>query len=144
MTSATKYSLRFFFIRDLLWKESEESRSAGSGAPLVAGVGSLLGALLTQHHATESANDADEGPAVRARVPFGRALLVVTGATSHRVAFAENRGHCYDWYRREPKGFVFRTVNLYYGPHLTTRFAAISQLARRSGPASLHPSGTGA
>ena len=37
-----------------------------------------------------------------------------------------------------------RTVNLYYGPHLTTRFAACSHVASLSGPASSHPVGTGA
>ena len=37
-----------------------------------------------------------------------------------------------------------RTVNLYYGPHLTTRFAACSHVASLSGPASSQPLGTGA
>ncbi len=35
-------------------------------------------------------------------------------------------------------------LNLYQGAHLTTRFAAWSQVASRSGPASYHPSGIGA
>jgi len=35
-------------------------------------------------------------------------------------------------------------LNLHQGPHLTTRFAACNQVARRSGPASSQPAGIGA
>lgn len=76
-----------------------------SGAPLIAWIGSLFRALLAQHYTAECANDADEGAAVSAGVPFRCALLVVTGTTNHRVAFAEGGAHCCDWVRR-PKGFV--------------------------------------
>jgi hypothetical protein len=36
------------------------------------------------------------------------------------------------------------SLNLYQGPHLTTRLAACNQVVSRSGPASDQPSGTGA
>jgi len=36
------------------------------------------------------------------------------------------------------------SLNLYHGPHLTTRFAAWSSVDSRSGPASSQPGGTGA
>src|SRR6266550_4227078 len=39
---------------------------------------------------------------------------------------------------------TLRSLNLHYGPHLTTRLAACSQLDSRSGPTSGQPSGTGA
>jgi hypothetical protein len=39
---------------------------------------------------------------------------------------------------------AFESLNLYQGAHLTTRFAAWSHVASRSGPASYQPSGTGA
>jgi hypothetical protein len=90
-------------------KGIQRATKARSGASLIAGIGMLFRALLAQHDTAERANDADEGAAVGARVPFRRALLVVTGATNHRVAFAQNRAHCSDWDRREPKGFVLET-----------------------------------
>jgi hypothetical protein len=36
------------------------------------------------------------------------------------------------------------SLNLYQGPHFTTRLAACNHVDNRSGPASCHPSGTGA
>src|SRR5207237_4571072 len=96
MTSATKQSLRSFFILDSVGKQSEETRKAPSGTPLVAGIGRicpLLLALLTIDYAAECANDADEGATIRARVTFGGTLLFVAGATNHRVTFAENLPH---------------------------------------------------
>ena len=41
-------------------------------------------------------------------------------------------------------GVRSEALNLHQGAHLTTRFAAWSQVASRSGPASYQPSGTGA
>lgn len=67
-----------------------------------------------------------------------------TGKSSRRVrggpgAFGRFvlAGGCGRSERAEP-------VNLYHGAHLTTRFAAWSHVASRSGPASYQPSGTGA
>jgi hypothetical protein len=81
--------LRILFILDWAGESNfEETGNALSGAPLVARVGSLLLALLTVDYTAKRANDADKGAAVGARVAFRCALLVVTGATDHRVTLA--------------------------------------------------------
>ena len=50
----------------------------------------LFHALLAVFYPAKRANDADEGPAIRARVAFRRALLVPAGTTNHRIAFTED------------------------------------------------------
>jgi hypothetical protein len=81
--------LRIFFILDWAGESNfEETGNALSSAPLVARVGSLLLALLTVDNTAKRANDADEGAAVGAWITFRRALLVVTGATDHRITLA--------------------------------------------------------
>ncbi|PYO47640.1 MAG: hypothetical protein DMD72_09610 [Gemmatimonadetes bacterium] len=90
-TSATRQSVRFFCILDWAGKEVRGNAESPSRAPFVAGVGricSLLLALRAVEDAAKSANDADEGSAVRARVTFGSTLLIVAGATNHRVPLA--------------------------------------------------------
>ena len=67
--------------------------SEDSGAPLGRGVHTFFFALLAEFYPAEGANDADERPAIRARVAFGRPLLVPAGATNHRIAFTEDLAH---------------------------------------------------
>ena len=125
----------------------ERSLSSGcSGAPLVKSVSASLFAFPAEDDATERANDADERPAVVTGVPFGGPLLVAAGPANHRVAFAEHLAHLGHFVLavRGAEIGAFEPLNLYHGPHLTTRFAAWSQEANRSGPASYQPSGTGA
>jgi hypothetical protein len=52
-------------------------------------LGALRAAFLAERDSAEIADDADEGAAVRARVAFGRALLVTAGAAHHQIPFAQ-------------------------------------------------------
>jgi hypothetical protein len=121
--------------------------NSGSGAALGSRISAALFALLAELSASECADDADKSPTVPARVPFRRALLVVAGPANHRVAFAEDLAHSGDLGGDRVEGRTERcsgSVNLYHGPHLTTRFAAWHNIDSRSGPASSQPGGTGA
>ena len=53
----------------------------------------LLFALLAKLDASKSADDADEGAAIRARITLGSALLVPAGPAYHRIAFTEDLTH---------------------------------------------------
>jgi hypothetical protein len=64
-----------------------------SGTALGNGGRALLFALLAILDASKSADDADEGAAICARVALGSALLVPAGAAYHRIAFAEDLTH---------------------------------------------------
>jgi hypothetical protein len=59
-----------------------------SGAAFGLGIRSLLFALLAVFLAPKSADDADEGSAIPARITLGGALLVAAGPADHRIAFA--------------------------------------------------------
>ena len=75
------------------WETVRGNAKAPSSTSLVARVGSLFLALLTVDYAAKRADDADEGAAIRARISFGRALLIAAGPANHRVAFAEDLAH---------------------------------------------------
>ena len=126
--------------------EERSIASGHSGTSLVARVSPSLFAFLAEDYAPECANDADECPAVVTGIPFGGTLLVAAGPANHRVTFAEDLAHVAVCARCRVAGIGARSeaLNLHQGAHLTTRFAACSQVASRSGPASYHPSGTGA
>ena len=67
-----------------------------SGTALGNGGRALLFALLAKLDASKSADDADEGAAIRARITLGSALLVPAGPAYHRIAFAEDLTHLSD------------------------------------------------
>jgi len=102
-------------------------------------------ALGTEYDTAKRADDANESSAVGARIALGRSLLVVARATDHCIPFAKSLGHQRDHQKSgECTSEGAGLGNLHYGPHFTTRFAACSHIDSRSGPASCHPSGTGA
>lgn len=102
-------------------------------------------AFAAENNAAKSADDANESSAVRAGIALGRSLFVVAGAADHCILFAESLGHQRD---NQKSGGALRKGaglgNLHHGPHFTTRLAACSHVASRSGPASAQSSGTGA
>jgi hypothetical protein len=62
----------------------------------------LLFAFLAELDSAKSADDTDEGSAVRARVAFRRALLIPAGAADHRIAFTKNLAHISSILFRDP------------------------------------------
>jgi hypothetical protein len=56
-------------------------------------LGTFRSARLAKRDSAEVANDADESSAIRARITFGRALLVTTGAAHHQIFFAQILRH---------------------------------------------------
>ena len=99
--------------------------AAISGAALGRRIRAFFLALLAEFYPAKRADDADERSAIRARVAFGRALLVSAGATNHCIAFTEDLAHISirsrsGWVRAEQGG----ALNLLQGPHFTTRLAA--------------------
>jgi len=123
-------------------------------------IGALFLALPAEFHTAKRADDADEGTAIRARVAFGGALLVPAGPAYHRIAFTQNLAHvlaslAVRTSEDRTRALTLETsasagkvtlgaLNLYQGPHFTTRLAACNHVDKRSGPASFQPSGTGA
>ena len=86
-------------------------------------------------------------PQFGARITFGRTLLVPAGPAYHRIAFTEDLAHMLDCFAvrmSEERDGHLGALNLYQGPHFTTRRAACSHVDNRSGPASCQPAGTGA
>jgi hypothetical protein len=69
-----------------------------SGTALGNGGRALLFALLAILDASKSADDADEGAAICARITLGGALLVPAGPAYHRIAFAEDLAHLSDFF----------------------------------------------
>jgi hypothetical protein len=64
-----------------------------SGAALGRRIGAFFPALVAEFYPAKRADDADERAAIRARVAFGRALLVPAGPANHRIAFTEDLAH---------------------------------------------------
>ena len=56
-------------------------------------LGALLAARRAERDSAEVADDADKGSAIGARIAFGRALLVTTGAALHQISFAQILRH---------------------------------------------------
>ena len=106
----------------------------------------LLLTFLAKLYAAKGADDTDEGSAISARIAFRSALLVSAGAADHRIAFAEHLGHrvVSRVAIGTPGSDLSGPLNLYQGPHFTTRLAACSHVDNLSGPASCQPTGTGA
>jgi hypothetical protein len=140
-----KYGLKILFILNSV-EGGMEPVTPGSGAALGSRICALRFALLAELYAAKCADDADEGPAVRARVTFRRALLVPAGPAYHRIAFTEDLAHVWIIVVRVPEESAQHreALNLHQGPHFTTRLAACSQVDNRSGPASCQSGGTGA
>jgi hypothetical protein len=67
----------------------DSSGAAGSsGASLYQRVDAFFLAFPARDDAAKGADDADECPAVRARIAFGRPLLVLAGSASHCISLA--------------------------------------------------------
>jgi len=63
----------------------------------------FLFALLAVFYPAKRANDADEGAAIRARVAFGRTLLVPAGPANHRIAFTKDLAHMSTWFAAQAR-----------------------------------------
>jgi hypothetical protein len=156
--SAMKYDLEILFILNFSWRDGAVGRR--SRTALGDRISALLLALPAEFHAAKRADDTDEGTAIGARIAFGGALLVPAGPAYHRIAFTENLAHLLvslavriseDRTRAltletsaSAERVTLGALNLYQGPHFTTRLAACNHVDNRSGPASCQPSGTGA
>jgi hypothetical protein len=73
---------------ELGWKRDVSGAACGSSASLYQRVDAFFLALPAGDYASESADDADECPAIGARIALGRALLVLAGSANHCVSFA--------------------------------------------------------
>jgi hypothetical protein len=62
--------------------------ACSSNASLYQRIDALFLALAARDDAAKGADDADEYPAVRARIAFGRPLFVLAGSASHCISFA--------------------------------------------------------
>src|SRR4051794_23970421 len=108
-------------------REGERREGPHSGALTGLRLDAFGFALPTIDHSAKRADDADECPAIYARVALGRTFLVIARSADHRVSFTELLGHVVEFSARparRPDAESGRSANLYHGPHLTTRFAA--------------------
>ena len=56
-------------------------------------LGAFSATRFAESDSAKVADDADECPAVGARIAFGRALLVTAGAARHQISFAQILRH---------------------------------------------------
>ena len=56
-------------------------------------LGAFSTARFAERDSAKVADDADKSPAVRARIAFGRALLVTAGTAHHEISFAQILRH---------------------------------------------------
>jgi hypothetical protein len=73
---------------ELGWKRDVSGAGWDSGASLYERIDALFLALPASDYASESADDADECPAVGAGIAFGCTLLVLAGTADHCISFA--------------------------------------------------------
>jgi hypothetical protein len=90
-------------------------------------INALFFALPAIDDSAKRADDAEERPAIDARVALGRTFFVSARSANHRVSFAERLAHGWILFAVRENGgagFWLEMLNLYHGPHFTTRFAA--------------------
>ena len=73
---------------ELVGDDCQRSQRLSSGALLNQRIDAFFLALPACDNAAKSADDADERPAVRARIAFGCTLLILAGSANHGVSFA--------------------------------------------------------
>jgi hypothetical protein len=70
------------------WKRDVSGAGCDSGTSLYERIDALFLALPASDNASESADDANERPAVGAGIAFGCTLLVLAGTADHCISFA--------------------------------------------------------
>jgi hypothetical protein len=79
--------------REFVGKGDVSGAARRSDASLNQRIGAFFLALAAGDDPAKIADDADESPAVRARVAFGRALLVLARSANHCVSLAKDLRH---------------------------------------------------